>query len=764
MRLNSTVVGLSCCSAAIAQMPGTLTVNRFVRVLQERDLIARPTTEDAPLQQGKLPARDERRKEMKLVNAESSGRQGSIIFLDGAVEFDYKGYKIFADHVQGDPDSSEFQLDGHVKVIGEDAQVTGDSIWVNLNQRSFVALRSKSILHKKLTGGEFKRDIFVSGAKLNGTEAQEFGDDADFTSCELPNPHFDFRSRSADVIRGDRAILRGVDIYVFGHKRLHIPYLYIPLRKSSQSYTPQVGQSPDEGYYIKNRIAIPLHDQRDHLDARLDYMTKLGTGIGGDYSFLTKSTGGLLTAYTVIGHTNNLNLNYSHRQDLGWAYLHLDSTYQKNNYLSATNSTINTIRGDLAFKPGADGSSTRLTFSRSANSNFGYQSITEQIGLSDRHKMGPNITTNTDLVFSDNKNASGGTSTSRESLDVRLRSDDDMKQATASLEVQKTFQIGDNASNAFGGSDRFPVLTISTDNRRIYGDKTTSLPFRAEMSFGEFSPTTAGSMIGRYSFDYAVNKQGVKKGRFKVDTSAEFKQGFYTDDTAQYSLMYNNVFSYELGKNTAANVRYNYSRPFGYSPLQIDKTYYVHQASLDVSYRPEPKWLVGGQTGYDISRLDQHNIPWQQVGLRSEYGVKDKLLIRSLSTYDTIKHTWSNFRLDLTEKGPTQHFAFGTRFDGYRHTWSNANLSFDGLQTGKTTLAAAMTYNGYSRRFDQRQFNMIYDLHCWEAVVAVTDSATGFRSGTEFQFFFRLKGFATSSLFGSSRRGEPINYGTGSQF
>ncbi len=758
------VLGASFCAVANGQAPGVLTANRFVRVLQERDLVPRPTTIEPVLTQGKLPARDPRRNELRWINSKGDlQKRGQEIVVDGSVEFDYKGYKIFADHVTGNPDTSEFQLDGNVKVIGEDAVVTGESIWVNLNQRSFVAKRSNAILHHKLTGGDFKRDIFLKGAVFRGDEHREFGTDSDFTTCELPNPHFDIRSRSSDLIRGDRAILRGVDFYVFGHKRLSIPYLYIPLREHSDNYLPQVGQSPDEGYYIKNRIAIPLHDQRNHLDARVDYMTKLGTGLGTDFSFLSKRIGGLLNVYTVVGRTNNLNLNYSHRQEMGWAYLTFDSTYQKNNYLSASNSTLATIRGDLAFKPSLDGSATRLSFARSLNSSVGYESLTENVGLSDHRNIGKTIKTNLDVIFSDTKNSSGGSSTSREQVDVRFHGEQDIKQATASLEIQKTVPIGTSAGAGLGGSDRFPALSLTTDSRKLYGEKTKALPFRAELSFGDFSNSTNTGKVGRYYFDYSVSRIGVQTGRFHFDTTAEFKQGVYTDNTAQYSLFYNNVFSYSLGKDTSANLRYNYSRPYGFTPLQIDKSYYVHQATMDLSYRAIPKLLIGAQTGYDIARLVTHDVPWQQIGLRSEYGVRDKLLIRSLATYDTIKHLWSNYRLDLTSKGKHDYVALGTRFDGYRHTFSNANLSFDGLQTGKSTVGMALTYNGYSKRFDQRQLNVVYDLHCWEAVFAISNSATGFRSGTEMQFFLRLKGFSTSSLFGSTRRGEPINYGSGSQ-
>ena len=767
MKLLLTWGGCGLCAVCISQTNGLGTTERQIRMLQERDLLPRDEAKPSDQSKGqsdKLPAPDPYRKDLKLIHADTAKMTGRDVSMDGAVEFDYKGYKIFADHVTGNLDTTEFALEGNIKVVGADALISGQKASVNLDRRTFVAEKSKSTLRPSLIKGGIQDDLFVSGGKFSGDERQEIGTDTDITTCNLEHPHYHIHAGSTDIKRGDRAILRKVDFYLFGHKRFSIPYLWIPLRDQTYDYLPQVGQSPDEGYYIKNRWGVPLRGDKNHLDARFDYMSKLGVGIGGDYAYLNKSTGGLLKIYTILGAANTLTISDSHRQEFRFGSLSVDTNYEKNNYLSAPGSTLLSVRSLLSLRPDKNGNTSRFTFSHSGNSSSGYDSSNDTFGISDQRKWSNRIRTTVDVNYSSSSSSStGGTPSNRQQIDIRVRGDEDLKQATASLEIQRTVPVG-HIDNFFSGADRYPVLTVQSDSRRLFGDKAKVLPFKAELSFGEFGDPVSQSQIGRYNFDLSFQRPNGGKGKLKWDTNGEFKQGFYSDDTAQYSLNLGTALSYSLGKDTSANLRYNYLRPFGYTPLQIDRTGNVHAASLDISYRPFNRTLVGLQTGYDFTRLDTKDIPWQQVGIRTEYAIKDSLLFRTLSSYDTIQESWSTVQLDLSTKARGVTFALGSRFDALRHTWSNASLSLNNYRTGKTTFSTNLIYNGFTQQFDQQQYNFVYDLHCWEAVLSVVDNSSGFRSGREINFFFRLKAFPFQSPFGTTRRGEPTSYGNGTSF
>jgi len=76
-------------------------------------------------------------------------------------------------------------------------------------------------------------------------------------------------------------------------------------------------------------------------------------------------------------------------------------------------------------------------------------------------------------------------------------------------------------------------------------------------------------------------------------------------------------------------------------------------------------------------------------------------------------------------------------------------------------MSALLAYNGYLKKFEEKHFSFIYDLHCAEAVLQVRESNVGFRSGREIYFFIRIKAFPFDTPFGLTRRGAPIGTATG---
>jgi LPS-assembly protein len=88
----------------------------------------------------------------------------------------------------------------------------------------------------------------------------------------------------------------------------------------------------------------------------------------------------------------------------------------------------------------------------------------------------------------------------------------------------------------------------------------------------------------------------------------------------------------------------------------------------------------------------------------------------------------------------------------------------DNLTWGKTKLSAILTYNGYTQQFDNQQYSLTYDLHCWEAVFTLQEQQTGFQPGRTMTFMLRLKALPFSSNFGAGSRGQPLGTGTGTSF
>jgi LPS-assembly protein len=484
-------------------------------------------------------------------------------------------------------------------------------------------------------------------------------------------------------------------------------------------------------------------------------MSKLGTGLGTNYYYRNKDINGIARLYGVFGNTNTFNANLQHEQKLKWGNLLIDQDIQRNNYLTTPSATTSNTRIQANI-----GRTTTLSFSRQAQETGTFSNENQTFTLGDRRQFGKS-STSLDATW----NRSGGSSGSeRQTIDVRFQGQTDLKTASATLEYQRTIPIGEVA-NFFPGSDRTPVLTLRSDSNRLMGSKANkTLPFTTEMSLGEYLDPITQSRITRTNFQLGFNRATRDKGPWKLDFNGNFQQGLYSDDTAQYRLNFGTAGTYSLGKRLTANLRYSYLRPFGYSPLAIDRTGITNYSSFDLSWMTNEKSSFGIQTGYDFTRAERSEVPWQQVGIRSEYRLGQAFSLRTLSSYDTFNTVWSNVRLDMQWQTPTIMTSIGARYDAQRSTWSAVNLMLDGYRIGKTRIGANLAYNGYTKQFDTQQYSFVYDLHDAEAILTVSDFGSGFRSGREIAFYIRLKIIPFDTNQGFGRRGQAFGTGTGRDF
>ncbi|MFX9031442.1 hypothetical protein ABTN13_20005, partial [Acinetobacter baumannii] len=73
-------------------------------------------------------------------------RAGDSIKASGPIEMDYRGYKIFADQMEGNLNSQVFVFNGHVQVIGAQGQVAGSSVTAFFKTKFFRAVKSNSVV------------------------------------------------------------------------------------------------------------------------------------------------------------------------------------------------------------------------------------------------------------------------------------------------------------------------------------------------------------------------------------------------------------------------------------------------------------------------------------------------------------------------------------------------------------------------------------------------------------------------------------------
>jgi hypothetical protein len=704
------------------------------------------------------PPQDDQPQTVRVIAAERLTREGSLMKLRGQVHVQYKGYDIFAREVDGDLTTDIFTLRGGAQLIGKDAVVLGETVTVDFRAETFRAQETVAEIRPGFLEGRTLDSVYLRGGEVWGSEREIFGHDCGFTTCTYDEPHYELESARANLRPQRRIILRKVRFELLGRRLFEIPYVSIPLDTRRQRYTPEVGRTPEEGYFIKTDWGIPIRGNNS-LTADVDYFEKLGAGLGGLFQYWSGQSEGYLRAYALTGNSQTVEVQSGHRQSFGRLFAQVENNYQQRNYLNAPQNTILTTRATFTLPQGGRDSS-RLSYFRTNNRSATFESTNQTVSLSDTRNLWGRIRTQLDTswVRSDSQFTGGGSQ--REQVDVRFRGQQDLKKALAELEYQRSIPVGET-NNFFSASDKTPVLTLRSDSNRLFG-RDFKLPFQAEFSMGEFVDPREKDRVSRTNFDIRSQYSHRGQGPLTYSLDGRFKQSFYSDDTAQYAVGYGAFAGYRLGHDTSLNFRYNYLEREGFTPLAIDRIGKTNLATADLSYRPIRTLLVGLQTGYDFL-LEERGEPtaWQPVGLRFDWRPKEWFQLRALPVYDPLRQIWSQVRFDLAWQPGDTYVALGVRYDGFRKVWGATSLFVDALKIGRTKLSTLLTYNGYLKKFEERHYSLTYDLHCAEAILQVRESAVGFRSGREVYFFIRLKAFPFDTPFGLTRRGAPIGTATG---
>lgn len=716
-------------------------------------------TGQRPLPSSKLQDQPVDPKTILVRSADQFSRDGDRIIASGNVRFSYQGYDVTADRVDGNVQTQIFLLSGHALVVGSEQVVRGDEVLVNFKDRTFRYLDGSAQLGPTQSKGNLIGDLFVHGQTGSGNETiQEFGD-CTFTTCNEDPPHFSIHARRATVHQNEQAVLRDVKVNVLGRNILTIPYLVVPLHKYSDRYTPEVGQSRDEGYYVKTNIFTPLRGS-GYITNHVDYYTKLGFGLGQDYHYFGKELQGIFRYYGLTGHTKTFLTNLNHRQNMFGGQLTIDSTYQKDNYLTSPGTTQSNMRAQFLLPQNQN--STRFSYFRSSNRSSSFEFRQENYGISDQRFWDPSFSTQTDLNLVSTTSSRTQTSLERRSeFDLALRATKEFAKFSAEFEYLRNIPI-ESPDQFFSGADHTPFITLRSSAAKLMGPKFgNAWPMKFLFSFGELQESQEVGRIRRTYLDMDVAKPWNLDKRQTVTFSSRFRQGIYSDDTAGYVLNFNVDYRYGIGQDGAFNFRYAYLRPYGFTPLQLDQTGKLHLFTADLSFKPIRSLLFSAQTGFDVLQLDLRQTPWQTVGLTSTWTPNNKFQLRGYTNYDTFAHNWSNVRLDAGWYTSQGLLSIGTRYDGQRHTWGALNIFADGIVWKKLRTSAILAYNGYTKRFDSKQLSFTYDLHCAELIFQVVDNPVGFRSGTQYGLYLRIKALPFSTPFGVGTRGQAVGGGLG---
>jgi len=697
-------------------------------------------------------------RELKILQAGTTERDGDRIKLEGGVIIEFRDLKIRADRVEGLFSQNLFKLFGNVEVIGDDLNYTGGDVDIDLETRTMRFVNARTTLGPKQLGDQIVGNLFLTAQEGFGGKRRYLFTHSESTTCDLENPHYSIKADSVEVIAEESITFRNASLEILGRRVLSLPYIRLPLNRELPGYLPEIGSSSDEGVYIKAKFGLDTR-KTDRLDILTDLMSRKGLGLGAEYAADTLKSKTNTRLYKIFGADDTLTFHGNHQQTLNPRQNIIATiNYNKQNYLFSSQNTSLGIRALAQLDTGI-----RLMYNRNASFSNTFETASDNLALNvSRQIASTRLSINGNLISSLSQSRNSATSfrSERRVFDLQAQSSTELGKVRAEFLYNRQIPIS-TIQNFFSTTDQTPVISLVSDAKRLWG-LDTAIPLK--LSYGNLIDPARRRAVSRWQFETNLPTSQREFGRTTIGTSGRFRQSVYSDDTAQFLFAYDANFGYEFRKGTTFNLRYNQSRPQGFTPLAIDRAGRVDIATLDFTTRTGREFSAGISTGYEFLEDRQLSTPWQTVSIRTDWTPSRDYGMRTYFTYDTFNGLWSNIRSDINATIFGAKFRGAVRYDGGRHTFGAASLFGEGLRWGKLGTSFGLNFNGYTKRFDSRVFNFTYDLHDSEAILQILDNQTGFRSGTTVSFYLRIKALPFLPAFGTGRQGQGLSNVGGTRF
>ncbi len=671
------------------------------------------------------------------------------------IEARWREYLLYGERLEGQPNRGLYRLFEGVRLQSEALQAQGGSLELNVDTRRWLLREGRAELRPQFLQNRLLESLYLQGEQLAGQGRQVEGTNLQATTCSLDHPHFCWHAEQMSATQGERVILRNVRLEILGRTVLSLPSVVVPLREGlDESPLPDVGYTEEEGFYLRYAIGYLL--ARELVgSARVDLMQRRGVGLNLQQEF----SGGSARAYYLRDlrqRTDNLTGGLNYRQNFGALQTQWEWDYRQNSYLLFPNNTASNLRTSWALPLGTGALSLSAGENRNRTGNF--ENISRALVVQDTRRLGA-LQWNLAGEYNEYENRSGSSVSGNRQWNARANLRYDLGTANLELNYVRYLPVGESPT-LFGGLESLPELSLSAP-ASWWGIRMPESQLR--LSAGRF---VEGFQTRLQRDRYALEWQG------RLGTSARalsptagfrwnygFKQTFYNDDTAQYVLQSVAEQTFGLGGRSAFSLRWNYLRPYGFSPLGIDRVGFYNLLSADLRWFIGSGWSLSAQTSYDLRARDLNREAWSLLNLNLEYEPTPLLRWRNQLSYDPNRQRLLSIQTDLFWQFGESQLVFAGRYDAQRAKWGRIFVRADAIRWGRTRLSVLTQYNGYLNRFESRQLLLTYDLHCAELELRYIDNPFGFRRDTGVQVFIRLKALPSFSRFGYGQLGQPVGSG-----
>jgi len=172
-------------------------------------------------------------------------RDGNFVVLKDSVKVLKDKTSLFADSLIYFLDDEKMKAFGRSVLIFDSDTLKGDSLYYDTKTKNGFGFTGKMNTEKG----------FFQGLKIAKDSTDTvYVEKGSFTTCDLEEPHYCFRSLESKVILKDMAIVKPVILEIHGLPVFAVPFWIFPLSKERKSgfLVPRFGVNSTDGKYIRN--------------------------------------------------------------------------------------------------------------------------------------------------------------------------------------------------------------------------------------------------------------------------------------------------------------------------------------------------------------------------------------------------------------------------------------------------------------------------------------------------------------------------------
>lgn len=648
---------------------------------------------------------------------------------------------------------------GGVVFTIERQEVRLRSLEIDLKTRRWSGESVSTVIEPRFAKGRLVSPLFAEGSEVRGVSGREMDLlGSATTTCNRAHQHYRITSDSISIYPDDKIVFRNVSMLALGRRVFTAPRFVVPLKEAERNpnLIPRVGQSVEEGYFIKTTYA--LLGTRTHAGLLLaDLMASKGVGIGLRDTWRNGPNRGKAEVYRLqdrITNQTSLTGHFAHDQTIGTVRASLSSDLRANSYLYAPDSK--SLVNQISLTRNRPGANTLLTLNQSINDSY-TRSESIAARLRHDHRFGASGRLDTGLSYS----AYSGNQPTLARLTSDIAFHRSERRFDWQVSAQKFTDLSDEAfvgRGGFGGVERMPELAITTDSRRL-GRTLFGAPANLSLTYGRYTELISGAEHGRtlFSLDTPVIRHSITRS-WTIASGGGFKQYAYGDGTAQYSIDASARISKTIGENSAFNLTYRLQKPRGYTPFRFDYVGNYNTINAGLDLKDSKRFRVGILAGYNFNQKD---FPWNDVVLRMSFEPSNSVLLYTATGYDLNRSRWRTVINQLRIRaGDDFKLDVGTRYDTTSSRLATARIALNSPIGRKTRIEGLAGYNGFTKDFDYRGIAVTRDLHCWEATLTYIDQ-TGFYKNRGLSLNLRIKAFPAFKDFGFGAFGQALDTSVG---